>query len=147
MIAFPLTVRILSLRAIRRSPKAKPTPWTWTIRAPMMWAGVVLVITAINQTAGGIALLVGMAVLLAFAARMLINAPGVTRRAWQKRSATPTRGGEQRKSRKVLTPSASDNCSGTRSRSGRLVCCSWYSLRRCWASTERHARTVDPRSL
>jgi hypothetical protein len=83
MIAFSLTVRIVSLRAIRRSPKAKPTPWTWTIRAPMMWVGVVLVITAINQTAGGIAVLVGMAVLLAFAAKLLVNAPGATRRAWR----------------------------------------------------------------
>jgi hypothetical protein len=74
MIAVPLTVRTVSLRTIRRSPKAKPTPWTWTLRAPMMWAGVVLVIDAINQAAGEIALLVGMVALLAFAAKPLINA-------------------------------------------------------------------------
>jgi hypothetical protein len=83
MIAFPLTMRIVALRAISRSPKATPTPWTWTLRAPMMWAGVVLVIGAIDQTAGEIALGIGLVVLLAFGAKLLINAPGATLTAWR----------------------------------------------------------------
>ena len=83
MIAFPLTMRIMALRVTSRSPKATPIPGTWTLRAPMMWAGVALVIGAISQTAGKIALGIGMVVLLAFGAKLVINAPGATRRAWR----------------------------------------------------------------
>jgi hypothetical protein len=83
LILFPLTVRVVGLRAIRRSPKATPTPWTWVLRSPMMWAGVVLVIGAISDTAGLIAFSIGVVVLLAFVARLLINAPGATVKAWR----------------------------------------------------------------
>src|SRR5207244_8843647 len=76
MIAFPFAMRIVVLRATSRTPNATPIPWTWMLRRPMIWVGVVLVIGAISQTAGEIALGIGMVVLLAFTAKLLINAPG-----------------------------------------------------------------------
>jgi len=83
MILLPLTIRIVAVRSSTRNPTATPTPWTWALRTPMLWAGVVLVILAINHTVGAVALAIGMVVLLSLAAKMVINAPGATRRAWR----------------------------------------------------------------
>ncbi|HEV7526860.1 MAG TPA: hypothetical protein VGP92_17975 [Acidimicrobiia bacterium] len=83
LIMFSLGFRIVLLLAIRRSPTATRTSWTWVLRAPTMWVGVVLVIGAVSDTAGAIAFAIGMVVLLARGAKLVINAPGATLNAWR----------------------------------------------------------------
>jgi O-antigen/teichoic acid export membrane protein len=83
MIAFPLSVRIAALRAVRRSKRAMARPRSWVLRSPGLWAGVVVVTIGINQTAGSIAFGVGMVVLLVLTVRALVKAPGSIRRGWR----------------------------------------------------------------
>ena len=91
MIAWPLAIRIGALRAAERNHRVIPRPRGWVLRSPMMWAGVVWATVGINQTAGTIALAIGMLVLLVLVVRLLvlivrglIKSPPSIRRGWRR---------------------------------------------------------------
>jgi len=83
-ILLPLSLRVSAIRSLRRAGRPVERPWTFVLRAPMIWVGAVLVLLAVNQAAGTIAATIGMVALLAFAARMLINGPNTMRRAFRR---------------------------------------------------------------